>query len=187
VLRGRVALSDPKIARLIRERFVAAVGEHEKLTRGSQKDWWLALVRSVNPHYSGGSTQGYYVLRADGTGVAADNYPPRLPTFLEGALTRAGAKTTAKVSADDLRQAAPLSLPEGASVVRLFTRAKLADGSTPGGTYLGRDYLWVLKDEVEQLVASSNKSTDAFTLPRTLVARLVVFHLVDNTRGQVWP
>src|SRR6185436_13099079 len=24
-------------------------------------------------------------------------------------------------------------------------------------------------------------------MPRTLVARLVVFHLVDNVRGQVWP
>lgn len=189
MLRGRVALSDPEITRLIKQNFVAAVGEHMQLTRGPHQDWWMTVVKTVRPDYPGGSTQGYYILRADGTGIAVDNHPPRMKSYLERGLAahRQGGRRAAKVTPDDLKEFAPPPMPDGASVIRLFTRAKLADGADPENSWLNRDYMWVLRDEVEEILSSGNKSPDSFVLPRTLVARLIVFHMVDGTRGQVWP
>lgn|GEM_PF-3493424 len=189
MLRGRVALSDPKIAGFIEKNYVVAVGEHMQLTRGELRDWFLPEVRRANPQYAGASTQGYYLLTADGKAYAFDNYPPRLPTYLETGVARFRRmpKVEAGITDADIRKAAPKEPPAGASVLRVYSRA-CADGSKEciAGTYLARDYMWVLQDEVRAIVRAGETARE-FAMPPALVGRLVTFHMVDGTRGQVWP
>jgi hypothetical protein len=182
-------LSDKTIVELIRHNYIAAVGEHYQLTRGPMREWWAQVVSSVRPNGPSGSTQGYYVVRADGSGIISDNYPPRLKMFLERglALARGAEGQPAEVSATELQQFAPRAMPDGAFVIRLFTRARLSDGSAAPNAYLNRDYMWILGEEVQAILDSAGRSKTEFSLPSTLTARLVLFHMVDGTRGAVWP
>lgn len=152
--------------------------------------WWQKAVRQANPQYRGGSTQGYYVLTPDGRGVLWDNYIPRLEQFLDRAVREyANAKKDkAKVSAADIRMCAPQEPPPGTSVIRLYTRIRpIPDGADPMNRLLGRDYMWVLRDEVRDILRSTANQSEDVEMPATFVARLTVFHLIDNVRGQVWP
>ncbi len=188
-MRGRVALSDPEIVRKINENYIPAIGEHGILTRGPLSDWWNQTVPQANPQYRGGSTQGYYVIAADGTGIFWDNYIPRLREALDRGLARyrQSPSRRAEISNELLRDAAPQSPPPGTSVVRLFTRIRpVPAGAHSHNNNLGRDYMWVLADEVREMLSAA-EGGQPFDMPRTLVARLVTFHLVDNVRGQVWP
>jgi hypothetical protein len=173
--------------RTIQRDFIPAVGEHFQLLRGANGEWWQRLVSSVQPNYRGGSTQGYYILGADGHGYLWDNYPPRLRTFLATGVERYRQNPAAAiVTAAEIRRDAPPPPPPGTSVVRLFTRIRpLPANAGPMNALLGRDYMWVLAEEVKA-IAAGPKSGD-FPLPEALVARLVAFHMVDNVRGQVWP
>lgn len=168
----------------LKANYVVAVGEHQLLTRGPTSEWWANLVKATRPGYAGGSTQGYYVLAADGTGFLADNYPPRLPAFLDRGLElfRRLPRKDAGVTEADIRRDAPMPPPAGASVLRLYTRTRGDDGAMIAGTWLARDSVWVLSEEVRAIASSTSGP-----LPRTLTARLVLFHMVDGTRGQVWP
>ncbi len=176
------------MVRRLQEEYIPAVGEHLALTRGPLARWWAETVRQANPGYRGGSTQGYYVLAADGAGLAWDNYLPRLPEFLERGLAtfrRAGA-----VDRDpprELRSTPSPEAPEGASVLRLYTRLHPPPaGAGPMYRLLGRDYMWVLAEEVAAILSASERESGAFAAPESLAARLVLFHMVDNTRGSVW-
>lgn len=148
------------------------------------------MVRSAKPQHAGGSTQGYYVLTGDGTGLLWDNYLPRLAQFLDRGLAafRQRPPRPGGSSPEPARLAAPQAPPPGASVLRLYTRIRpLPAGAGPMNAMLGRDSMWVLREEIQEIVAASNRGGEAFELPRTLATRLVRFHMVDNTRGQVWP
>lgn len=157
------------------------------LLRGPNAEWWRRVVPSANPNYRGGSTQGYYVLGADGRGYLWDNFPPRLPTFLATGVERYRQNpASATVTGAEIRRDSPTPPPAGASVIRLYTRIRpLPAQANPMNALLGRDYMWILRDEV-RAIANGPKAGD-FALPENLVARLVTFHMVDNVRGQVWP
>lgn len=188
MLRGRVALSDPKIADLIEKNFVTAVGEHSILLRGSRREWWLTEVRRVMPNYAGASTQGHYLLTADGSAFAYDNHPPRLQEYLTRGLARFRQmpRREAGASETEVRQAAPIEPPAGASVLRIFTRTRDADGDMHPETWLARDHMWVLGDEMQAMARISEMGRDV-PAPASMVNRMVVYHMTDGTRGQVWP
>jgi len=176
------------VVRKINENYIPAIGEHGILTRGPLSDWWNQTVPQANPQYRGGSTQGYYVIAADGTGIFWDNYIPRIGEAVDRGLARyrQSPSRRAEISPQLLRDAAPLPPPPGTSVVRLFTRIRpVPEGAHPHNSNLGRDYMWVLADEVREML-DAGRGGQPFEMPRTLVARLVTFHLVDNVRGQVW-
>lgn len=159
------------------------------LTRGPLRDWWMPLVREVLPNRGTASTQGYYILGGDGQAYLWDNYPPRLSQFLDRGLAAFRQNRPERVEIGDelVRAAAPQAPPDGTSVLRLFTRIRpLPEGANPMNALLGRDYMWVLRDEVQAILAASERA-NSFAMPRTFVGRLVTFHLVDNVRGQVWP
>lgn len=165
------------------------MGEHLLLTRGEMSDWWERTVREAKPQHQGGTTQGYYVLTPDGHGVTWDNYIPRLEQFLDRAVREYGRarKGKANVSAADIREFAPQEPPAGTSIIRLHTRIRpVPEGSDPMNRLLGLDYMWILRDEVRDILRSTANTTREVEMPPTLVARLTVFHLIDNVRGQVW-
>ena len=81
-----------------------------------------------------------------------------------------------------------IALPAAStSVIRHYSRIPLFSRSDLSST-VDRDYLWVYQDEVRSLVKRAQEAAKAgrtdFSLPPTLVARLVRFHLVDNGGGR---
>jgi hypothetical protein len=74
------------------------------------------------------------------------------------------------------------------SVVRVFARVKpLPAGEERMNNHVGREHMWIFPDEVREMLAASRQLNQDFAMPRNLVARLVVFHIIDNVRGQVIP
>jgi hypothetical protein len=85
------------------------------------------------------------------------------------------------------------SVPEGGLVLKVYTRVldKDKDGAwargasrRQGGDQAARDHVWLKKDEWPALVPARPREGDTFAMPAALAARLLRFHLVDNTRGE---
>jgi len=197
VLQGRSALfSDPTIIRRLQTEFVPFAGRRLDLEnpRSPLSQWWLPLVQSVNPnHQTGYTSQGCYVVGWDGAGFAFDNYnrdAGRLNVLLDRGLAqfRRHAPRLFTIPADYAQAAAPHAPPTDVSVVRIFTRIRpFPAGQSSQSTFVGREHMWIYPDEVRAMLAASEDNERPFAMPRTLVARLVLFHIVDNTRGQVMP
>jgi hypothetical protein len=152
------------------------------------REWWMNIVREAKNKNA--STQGYYVLAADGTPVAFDNNISRIGSFIEDSLQRARqvSSRTRAVTKSELEDAAPAVPPAGTSVVRLYTRIRpVPAGADEMNEMLGRDSMWILAEEVRAMGAEATKVGRELELPENLVTRLVLFHLIDNVRGQVWP
>lgn len=187
-------LSDPNIVRRVQNEFIPATGEHILLSRGAFSQWYVGMVQQARPGFRGPnqqSTQGYYVVGADGTGVLHDANTfsvERLNQFLDRGLQRwrqAGPRAASTITPEQQRQAEPVPPPPGTSVIRLFTRIR----PVPAGAHftnqrLGLDYMWITQEEVRQLAQEGN-SGQPFALPTSMVSRMVLFHMVDNVRGQV--
>jgi len=159
------------------------------LTGGPLNSWWQQQVRSARREWGGGSTQGYYVFGADGNAVLGDNFIPRIPSLLDRGhqLWRQNPARPVGVSEQNIRNAQTAVAPPGTSIIRLFNRIRpVPPGASEMNAMLGRDYLWITADEVRELL-SAGAGGQSFAMPRGVVARLAVFHLVDNIRGQVWP
>jgi len=185
-VRGRVALSEPAIAQRLQRDYVPVALTHERLLAGPFRESWLRIVREANPRWPGGSTQGYYVLSSRGAGLAWDNHPPRLAEYLVRGVQLARAERGGFVPTQGLEATGPLAPPPGTAVVKLFTRIRpLPAGAGEWNALLGRDFMWVTAEEIRELGRRAARG-GAFPLPRTLVTRLLVFHMVDNVRGQVW-
>lgn len=144
-----------------------------------------AEVGNKNP-----STQGYFILAPDGSPVAFDNNLSRISLFIDSGLSKAkqvSAKPRA-VTKSELSDAAPLEPPPNTSVVRIYNRIRpVPKGSDAMNEMLGRDYMWILAEEVRAIGAAATKVGSEFELPSNLLGRLVLFHMIDNVRGQVWP
>ena len=174
--------------------FIPFAGRRLDLERPPLGEWWSALVRSVNPRWQPGVTsQGSYVVGADGTGYAFDNYnrdPRRFLVLLDRGLAgfRQRPPRPVTITAAEARACAVPPLPAGVSVVRVFTRVRpLPAGEPPEYNFVGREQMWIFPEEVRELLAASERGDGPFPLPRTLAARIVLFHVVDNTRGQPYP
>lgn len=151
-------------------------------------------MQGLKPQWTPGqSTQGSYVIGWDGVGYAADNYnrdPRRLEMLLDRGLTRFRQTPPQPVTIPESYKAAskPPAPPEGVSIIRVFTRVRpLPEGEPEQFTWLGREHMWIYPSEVREMLANTKVGAAAVAMPRTLVARLVLFHIIDNTRGQVLP
>jgi hypothetical protein len=159
---------------------------HERLLAGPFRESWLRIVREANPRWPGGSTQGYYILSSRGAGLAWDNHPPRLAQYLAGGLRLAREGRAGFTPTQALESTAPIAPPPGTAVVKLLTRIRpLPADAGEWNSLLGRDFMWIPAEEIRELGRRAAKGGE-FALPRPLVTRLLVFHMVDNVRGQVW-
>lgn len=79
----------------------------------------------------------------------------------------------------DARLKAPPS--KDLSVLRVYTRLAPSGGcKTVAERSIGRDNMWILKDELKSIVASAHPRSVWKKLPESLTARLVRFHLLNN-------
>jgi hypothetical protein len=140
------------------------------------------VATKVKPDIAKGQTsQGKYVVAADGTAYGFNNNRSvdRVLALMDKALAQFKVNPPAKVEIpkDLLDTRAAASPPEGASVVRLYTRIKPAPlGSDSANENVNRDHLWILPDEAKALAKGE--------FPDSLKYRIARFALVDNVRGE---
>jgi hypothetical protein len=161
--------------------FVPVTGNtHDLQNRRSELGaWFMKTVSSVNARVEQGhTTQGFYVVAADGTAYGFNNNRSveRVLAFMADGLKkfRTNPPQAPTVPVLEHKKLAP---PEGASVLRVYSRiVPTPEGCNESNKNLQRDHLWVLPAEARALAAGQ--------VPEPLQLRLCRFTLVDAVRGE---
>ncbi len=178
-------LSDPEIVNLLKTRFVpVAVDQHDHRQRKDAEGAFFARIVRQAGRGTDGYSQGFYLFTPRGKLLEFANTlsADRMKQMLASALKQfdpAGEAPRFEQGPKDTRFT--YELPEGGLI--LAVTSKVLGGYGPSDrtdpirrAALGRDHLWLRKDEAEALVKGE--------LPGSVTRRLVQFHLVDNTRGE---
>lgn len=168
--------SDPEVVELLRTRFVpvAVDNHHIEKQKDAEGDFYRKIARR----------QGEYICTPEGRLLGSTN--THSAEHLKGLLRKAlkdfqpGESTPPAAGPADPRF--HRTVPEGGAVVKVTTR--VLGGYPPGEDRkikiyqesLGRDSLWLEKEEVAGLAAGR--------VSDRLRARIASYHLVDNTRGE---
>lgn len=136
----------------------------------------------------GQTAQGFYILGADGKfyGWINTNYIPEILEFMDSGVSafRNSPPKHVQISARELSDRFSNTPASSTSVIRVFTRiSPVPAGCDDLNRGVGRDHLWIFADDVQDLLAASNRSK-TFSVPKQLVSRMVRFHLNDNVRGE---
>lgn len=179
-------LSDPEIVDLIKSKFVpVAVDQHDHRRRKDAEGVLFAKVLKQAGRGLEGMAQGFYLITADGTLLAFANATsgPEMKRLIATALKKfdpTGETTQIEKGERDARFV--YEPPAGGLVLRITSKVLAGYEEAKGGSAaiyqnaLGRDHLWLRKDEAEALVRGE--------LPQSVQVRWARFHLVDNTRGE---
>lgn len=197
MLGRELIFSNPEIAGLITSSFVAYAGDQWYLHR--QKDdngafFWKVAQQGHNARLPEDSTrQGIYVAAADGKLLASDHFRADVPAFLallKTSLDRAreqgkgGPAVSGAPPSDPSFSRIP---PEAGLILKSFTRVPLDPPAgkrwTPNQA-VGRDHVWLTRDELLSLRPGSWRKDARQPLPAPIADRLERFHLVDNVRGE---
>jgi hypothetical protein len=179
-------LGDPKIVDLFKTRFIAlAVDQHVHRHRKDAEGELFAGVLKQAGRGLDGYAQGFYIFTPAGKLLEHSNTVSgdHMKVVLARALKKFDPSAPIPRIDFDAKEARPVhEAPEGSLVVAVTSKVLGGYARTEDSTLkirqeaLGRDHLWVRKDEAQQLCKD--------TLPETLKARIARFHLVDNTRGE---
>ncbi|MGV3723092.1 MAG: hypothetical protein ACO1SX_19505, partial [Actinomycetota bacterium] len=188
--------SNPEIAGLITERFVAYAGDQWYLHR--QKDslgayFWKVAQQGHNGKLPEDSTrQGVYVADPDGALLASDHFRPDAAAFL--AMLNRSLKRAAEagrepsvisgVDAPDVRYSR--IPPVDGLILNAFTRIPQEgkSGAWTPNQAVARDHVWLTKAEAAGLRPTTWKKDARMAVPRAIAERIARFHLVDNVRGE---
>jgi hypothetical protein len=178
------AFNDPKVVDLLKTHFICVGIAHNGA--GRRKDDEGDFARKIIG--KGGTLQGLHVINTAGdlVGYVYDFNPQSVTAMLEKALKKFKAVDAPAI--DFQMKDQRFTMPQDGLVVFTITKVlgghepvKAARGTiqhdmeTAWKTSLGREHLWVRKDEVQALVRGE--------LPESLKKRIARYHLVDNTRG----
>lgn len=131
---------------------------------------------------NGQTAQGFWVLGAGGDFYGYNNNRSieRVHAMLDAALLKfnaAPSKEEAGPTPEQLQAPSAPQPPEGASIVRVHARIRpVPEGCADSNRRVGRDHVWVTKEEVASLAKGE--------MPETFIGRIARFHLVDNVRGE---
>ncbi len=146
------------------------------------------LREQLKQHGDEGNTaQGLYVVGADGKlyGWINNHNVDEVRKFLEHGIAayRTEPTRSVQITQSQVNEKFSMAPDPTTSVVRIFTRIRpVPAGADVLNNGVGRDHLWILQNEVEQIGAHDDRKP--FPLPSQLVARLVRYHLIDNVRGE---
>jgi hypothetical protein len=148
------------------------------------------LREQLKQHGDEGNTaQGLYIVGADGKlyGWINNHHVDVVHKFLEKGLVsfRTDPSASVQITESQINEKFSNAPAPTTSVVRIFSRIRpVPSGSDELNNGVGRDHLWILENEVQQIGESSHDDGRPFALPSRLVARLVRYHLIDNVRGE---
>lgn len=161
--------------------FIPVTGNtHDLQNRRSELGaWFMKTAASVNSRVDDGMTsQGFYVVAADGTAYGFNNNRSidRVVAFMAEGLKKYRASPPVVTDVPVLK-GGRIVPPDGATVLRVYSRiTPVPEGCGDSNKNLQRDHLWVLPGEVSEL------QNGAF--PEALKLRLLRFCLVDAVRGE---
>ena len=204
---SRVLLNHQEVVDFIKKNFVpvgASVEELQPSRYGgavsAQSKWFEPVAQRAMSQFAPPgfwkefkTYQGMYVVGSNGAVYDYKVGLPYDPTYFLAAL----AKALADSNKDSLSKSAGantrltnernmLSIDPSTSVVRVYSRIiPLPANSTISERSVGRDHMWILRREVEEILGS-NGGLEGFNLPPSLVARMVRFHLLNNV-GNIMP
>jgi len=190
VLDRASTFADEELTGILRDEFVPVALDvwYEQRRQDEVGEFYRSVVFQREGTTPERTTQGLYIFTADGElrrgwnnrGVNAVK-----PRVLEELRRLREEEPAVDVPALDGPVDARLdrTVPEGSAVVDVYTRILDADWPATEDTLdrtfqraVGRDHLWILRDEIDALARG--------TVPSTLARRLARFHLVDGTRGE---
>jgi len=136
------------------------------------------------------TAQGHYAFSAAGDvyGSINTNDPDEVLAILKRAKKEFAAARPAKVELKESSLGPESPVPEGAIVLRVFSRitplpAGLDELHRRRNGQLGRDHLWLLKSDAAEMLSRLKAAKEA-DAPPALSTRLCRFHLTDNVRGE---
>ncbi len=178
--------SDPEILETLRSRFViAAIDQwYQRRQKDAEGEFYRKVAKQGPRNDMSDTTQGLYACTADGKLLGFTNHrsPARVKEMLRKALEAFTPSEAAAVEAGKPDPEFARKPPEGGLVVRVTSKVL---GGYPEGdnrrmsamrASLGRDNLWVRKDETEAIAKGE--------LPGSVARRIARYHLIDNTRGE---
>jgi hypothetical protein len=145
----------------------------------------------------GETTQGYYPMSAagDSYGVGGACATPGQEKWMIGLLWKAleqfRKNPPAKVELKETSLPPEAKIPEGAAILRVFTRMgplSKAQEAKNDVHYQGvqRDHLWILAAEQAEILKRLADKEEA-DVPERLARRIVFYHLIDSVRGEALP
>jgi hypothetical protein len=179
-------LSDADIVNQLKTKFVpVAVDQHDHRRRQDAEGELFAKILKQAKRDTDGYAQGFYLFSAQGTLLEFENTlsAERMKAMLASALKKFDPAAEApKIKEGPKDPRFVYELPEGGLIIQVTSKVlggyeeRSEKASQIRQNALGRDHLWLRKDEVEALVKGD--------LPESVKIRLARFHLIDNTRGE---
>lgn len=176
-------LSDAEIVELLKTKFVCvAVDQHDHRRRKDADGELFARILKQANRGLDGMSQGFYIFSPDGTLLAFNNTVsgPEMKRLLATGLKKFDPNAEVpKLEEGPRDKRFVYEAPQGGLVVKVTSKVLGGYDEGTNAIYrnaLGRDHLWLRKDEVESLVRGE--------LPPSVQVRLARFHLIDNTRGE---
>lgn len=178
--------SDPRVVKLLKTKFIpVAIDQAYQRRQQDAEGRFYQKIANQGPRKVGrGTTQGLYVATADGRFLGFNNNrgPDRVQRMLHKALVDfrpVDVRPIPRGKPDAKYVRIP---PEGGLVIRVTSKVLGGYAETDDKwrlmfqQSLGRDNLWVRRDEHQALAGGR--------LQESLKQRLARFHLIDNTRGE---
>jgi hypothetical protein len=202
-----LVFSDKEVIRLATEEFVAVAGDDwYQRRRDDPEGVFYRKMSDQGPRRNtdGSTRQGIYCFTASGKLLVYKNHQD--PEVMKGVLKKALADWkklpeserkpgAVKIDEGDKVDARySRTLPDGGLIVNVYTRILDVDGKDElchgsckfvGGDRSARDHMWLTKTEWETLMPKEPRKGDSLPLPKAIARRMILFHLVDDTRGEV--
>jgi hypothetical protein len=169
----------------LRAKFIpVAIDQHVHRRLKNAEGELFAKVLKQAGRDLGGRSQGVYIFDPAGKLLAFSNTsdPGQIKRLMAKSLTGFTPTAAAAIPHPVPAAAKGTGPPAGTTIVTVTSKVlggyEKVDGRNTEmhSASLGRDHLWIRRDEAESLAKGS--------VPQTLTQRLVRYHLIDNTRGE---
>ncbi|HIA69049.1 TPA: hypothetical protein EYN98_24025 [Candidatus Poribacteria bacterium] len=190
--------SDPKLIQLVQKNFVPVAIDIWYLRR--QEDEKGRFVHNlIQQHYDKPVMQeqirqGIYHFTADGTLLNFRNHrdPEIVKSLIDDSLIKFCAgqiyEDTLQFHADARydRQPPPNGIILNTYSRILLTKSELGLSTDQWSRNLstGRDHVWLTEEEWRSMFSQPAELGDQYPIPKSILERIVRFHLVDNVRGE---
>ena len=146
------------------------------------------MAKQTGYKVQGDTMQGMYIAGADGTAYCWKNTPGISATlrFMDKGLEGFKARPPARIEIAEAQKTAAFSrAPKPTtSLIYVVSRVRpIPEGCDSRNRNIGKDYLWIYPEEVDAIVDTA-VDRETFSLPTTLVARIVRYNLLDLIRGE---